>query len=179
MSRNDLAERLVAVVIPKAADVVDLTQGDDDRVKAQAPQSRKSVLPTPPPEVEAASPAPLSDLLNICSLSSPVPFSAIFTKGDFLACLPGRLKSGSKPLIRKIGEASYSEVFSIRASPEDTEVVVKIIPLLDGDAREEPASDDEAEEFPDCSDITEVMREIISTRHMGRVPGGGFIDFLG
>ncbi|KAF9569114.1 hypothetical protein CPC08DRAFT_813270 [Agrocybe pediades] len=64
---------------------------------------------------------------------------------------------------KKIGEASYSEVFGIG------DVVLKVIPLRDESKVPESLSE---EEGPPPSDATDVRKEIIVTRAMGEVHDG-------
>ncbi|KAF9534691.1 hypothetical protein CPB83DRAFT_842772 [Crepidotus variabilis] len=63
---------------------------------------------------------------------------------------------------RKIGEASYSEVFGIG------DVVLKVIPLRDETKTHQP----DLEDGPAPSDAHDVRKEIIVTRAMGDVYGG-------
>lgn len=144
----------------------------DDLVQKLA---RVSLLEAVPASTQSS---PTSELLACCRQRKPLPFETVFSCPDFIARLPGRVPSGSKPVVRKLGEASYSEVFAVAASPSDAEVVVKVIPLLRGSPRTSPVDNTEAE-LPDCSEIPEVVREIELTRHMAHAPGGGFTDFLG
>lgn len=68
---------------------------------------------------------------------------------------------------RKIGEASYSEVFGIG------DVVLKVIPLRD----EYAEGQHDEQEGPAPSDAKDVRKEIIVTRAMGEVYGG-FVKLL-
>jgi serine/threonine-protein kinase haspin len=69
---------------------------------------------------------------------------------------------------RKIGEASYSEVFGIG------DVVLKVIPIRD---ESEAGQSAEEEDGPAPSDAKDVRKEIIVTRAMGEVYGG-FVKLL-
>jgi hypothetical protein len=73
---------------------------------------------------------------------------------------------------RKIGEASYSEVFGIG------DVVLKVIPLRDEDADASQISlDGGVEDGPSPSDAKDVLKEMIVTRAMGEMCEG-FVDLL-
>ncbi|KAJ3505662.1 hypothetical protein NLJ89_g7304 [Agrocybe chaxingu] len=69
---------------------------------------------------------------------------------------------------RKIGEASYSEVFGIG------DVVLKVIPLRDQSLT---SADHKEQDGPAPSDAKDVRKEIIVTRAMGEVYGG-FVKLL-
>lgn len=105
-----------------------------------------------------------------------IPFESAFSHPRFLELLPGAAGSVS-PIVLKLGEASYSEVFSVAASEDSPKVVVKVIPLLgfSGTSSKPKAK----AELPDCSEVDDVVREVQITRRMSSVPGGGFVDFLG
>jgi hypothetical protein len=109
----------------------------------------------------------IKDLLPSCSSFSVHEFEGFFSSPLFLRAVFG---ASVAPSIRKLGEASYSEVFGVKVGKK--EVVVKIIPLLDDVHPAEIA-------VPDCSEILDVKREIIMTRRMAKVPRGGFVEFLG
>ncbi|KAL7420550.1 hypothetical protein Q5752_004501 [Cryptotrichosporon argae] len=108
---------------------------------------------------------PLFVLLEHTVDTAVHPLSSITT---FLAPLTGPV-----PSIRKLGEASYSEVFLL--SGPTAEVVVKVIPLLSAASVEAGARAD----VPDCSEVDDVVREIRITKRMTEVEGGGFVRFLG
>lgn len=140
VAANDLTARLAKVSL----------EDEEEKKKAKEQPSTAS---------------PLDDLLAVCTISERIPFDKFFVHTEFTPLL-----RGTDTTIRKYGEASYSEVFTVGA--EDTAVVVKVIPLL-GDNAEFDV------ELPDCSEIPDVVREIEMTRRMAGVPGGGFVDFLG
>lgn len=79
------------------------------------------------------------------------------------------------PAFRKIGEASYSEVFAL-TTREGREIVVKVIPLFD---HRTPASSARNESLPDTSYPGDVLRELDITSRMSEMPGGGFINYFG
>jgi len=78
-----------------------------------------------------------------------------------------RLHSGEQLKFRKIGEASYSEVFGIG------DVVLKVIPLRD----EANSSSNDESDGPAPSDAGDVRKEIVVTRAMGEVHDG-FVELL-
>ncbi|KAK4684541.1 serine/threonine-protein kinase haspin, partial [Tremellales sp. Uapishka_1] len=113
--------------------------------------------------------SPVDELLEVTTSSDPQPFASFLTSPALLSLLPG---SDSKT-VRKVGEASYSEVFSIANA--ETEMVIKIIPLL-----ADPIEAGEGEEdIPFCSEVKDVLREVEITKRMSNVPGGGFVKCLG
>ncbi|KAF7332260.1 Other/Haspin protein kinase [Mycena kentingensis (nom. inval.)] len=107
-------------------------------------------------------PTYLQPLLSECGQQALHEFSA------FIATFPfDPLVSGHRDVARgfkKIGEASYSEVYGI------ANVVLKIVPLHDDSKRRKPAAL-EAEE-PFASDVKDVLKEIIVTGAMGSVCDG-------
>ncbi|KAL1680761.1 hypothetical protein EV122DRAFT_275973 [Schizophyllum commune] len=104
--------------------------------------------------------------------SGPYEFSAFLNTFPFDPVVGG---TRGHAAFRKIGEASYSEVFGIG------DVVLKIIPLKDEEgraatgavgklkARRDSTSDGEDDEGPPPSDVKDVVKEIIVTRAMGQV----------
>lgn len=113
----------------------------------------------------------IRNLLNCSVNKSIIPFSGVFTTPEFAKLLP----SGVVPQVTKLGEASYSEVFTVGA--DDSAVVVKVVPLLSNAGT---SGNGKAKvELPDCSEIEDVVREIEITKRMSQVPGGGFVEFLG
>ena len=118
---------------------------------------------------------PTNELLSVCSSSDIVPFPHFLQSANLLNLIPASTNTtntNSKLTTQKIGEASYSEVYGI--SRDDTEVVIKVIPLLD-----DVLQIDDEDELPDCSSFEDVVREIVITRRMTGINGAGFVDFLG
>ncbi|KLT41186.1 hypothetical protein CC85DRAFT_248103 [Cutaneotrichosporon oleaginosum] len=113
----------------------------------------------------------LRRLLTCATSKTILPFSDAFTAPDFTELLP----SGVSPTVTKVGEASYSEVFSV--GDGDRAVVVKVVPLLGKTGSSSKGKT--VAEFPDCSAVPDVVREIEITRRMSQTPGGGFVEFLG
>ncbi|KAJ3574797.1 hypothetical protein NP233_g1521 [Leucocoprinus birnbaumii] len=72
---------------------------------------------------------------------------------------------------KKIGEASYSEVFGIG------DVVLKVIPLRDESRHGATSDAGEEDDGPAPTDAKDVRKEIIVTRAMGEVHGG-FVKLL-
>nr|XP_019000175.1 HASPIN protein kinase [Kwoniella mangroviensis CBS 8507]OCF63636.1 HASPIN protein kinase [Kwoniella mangroviensis CBS 8507] len=105
----------------------------------------------------------LDDLLSTCSSA---------TIGQFTNFLEG-CQLPEYGSIRKVGEASYSEVFGLVVA-EEVEFVLKVIPLLSSmrlDKTDGP--------MPDCTKMEDVKREIEVTKRMSQVPGGGFVQYIG
>jgi serine/threonine-protein kinase haspin len=113
-------------------------------------------LPNQPPH--------LIPLLDECGQEAPVEFSA------FIEAFPVHPVVWSSysghATFRKIGEASYSEVFGIG------DVVLKIIPI-----RNEEGLDEIDAETPAPSDAKDVLKEIVVTRAMGEMCNG-FVNLL-
>ena len=150
---NDLSQKLAQV---------DLTGAAQQLTAAAVPQS------LPPPTKE------FSRLVSACTSTEVIGLDDLFYSSDFRFLFPHRRGDHS---IRKIGEATYSEVFAVGVGGQ--EVVVKIIPLLDGRTFEWDAADHGGRDFPDRSDAKDVLRELEVTRRMSKLPGGGFIDYRG
>jgi hypothetical protein len=114
------------------------------------------------------------DLLDICSSNTTQPFEDFLSSATFLATTWPSSKSKSSTTIRKIGEASYSEVYGVKMGKE--EVVVKVVPLSYPTG---PAHNEDGGDMPECSSISDVRREIEITQRMSGLKGGGFVGFLG
>ena len=114
----------------------------------------------------------LGKLLEDSSSPDVHQFSAFLSSPTFLSLVSPNATSATT--IQKLGEASYSEVFGLTAGGGESDVVVKVIPLLQlgSDVRNEV-------ELPDCSVTEDVMREIEITQKMAGLPGHGFVDYLG
>ena len=105
----------------------------------------------------------LSGLLKKCGQTEVQDFDAFVSTFAFDG-IHG--KRAGKVAFRKLGEASYSEVFAVG------EVVLKVVPLLlDGEESSEDV------EVPCASPLAEVEREILVTKAMGDVHAG-FIKLL-
>lgn len=109
------------------------------------------------------------ELLAACTSQDVLPFADAFTSDPFLALFA--LGDGEARNIRKIGEATYSEVFGL--SLGSAEIVIKIVPLQ-SDALEEGQA-----VMPESSSREDVLREMDVTKRMSCVEGRGFVEFLG
>ncbi|BGP21844.1 other/Haspin protein kinase [Rhodotorula toruloides] len=100
----------------------------------------------------------------------------IFSFTSFISSPPSPpFSSAPFPLWRKIGEASFSEVFVTDAGRGE-DLVVKIIPVAPAD----PTMAKAEEELPYVSDWEAVMREIEVSRALGGEDGlDGFVKFKG
>ena len=127
---------------------------------------------TPSPQTVPHVPDYLRPLLEECSqgTSGIHEFSAFIESFQFDPVV--RSHGGQDLQFRKIGEASYSEVFGIG------DVVLKIVPIRDELAtsnRKHKSTEDV--EVPFSTDAKDVLKEIIVTRAMGQVCGG-FVELL-
>jgi serine/threonine-protein kinase haspin len=113
----------------------------------------------------SSQPEYLLPLLSECSQNCPHEFSAFIETFPFDPIVqPAEDDLDVK--FRKIGEASFSEVFGIG------DVVLKIIPLRD-EERKIPNDS----ETPAPSDANDVLKEVIVTRAMGEMCSG-FVKLL-
>ncbi|KAF9651097.1 hypothetical protein BDM02DRAFT_3139766 [Thelephora ganbajun] len=113
----------------------------------------------------------LLPLLQECNQDSPHEFSSFINSFPFdpiVQSYESELAPYSKAEFRKVGEASYSEVFGIGS------VVLKIVPLRDESGTKVDGHDAES---PPPSDARDVLQEIAATRSMGELCEG-FIKLL-
>ena len=108
--------------------------------------------------LESAQPEYLMPLLNECAQTSPYEFSAFIETFPFDPIVQSSAED-QDVRFRKIGEASYSEVFGIG------DVVLKVIPLR---FEAEPMQP-ETVEMPASSDAKDVLKEIIVTGEVGGI----------
>jgi serine/threonine-protein kinase haspin len=129
--------------------------------------SPSQALPSiPPPEY-------LLPLLNECGQTTPHEFSAFIETFPFdpiVQPVDDDLSSPNDVQFRKIGEASYSEVFGIG------NVVLKVIPLRDDTSASAPTPIADIE-TPFPSEAKDVLKEMIVTRAMGDLCDG-FVKLL-
>ncbi|KAG9317380.1 hypothetical protein JVU11DRAFT_1579 [Chiua virens] len=100
----------------------------------------------------------LIPLLTECAQTSPYEFSAFIETFPFDPVAQSSVDD-EDARFRKIGEASYSEVFGIG------DVVLKIIPIRSEDESMHPGT----AEIPAPSDANDVLKEIIVTREIGEI----------
>lgn len=137
-----------------------------------------------PSRIDSSIPAYLKPLLEECGQEDygPHDFSSFLESFPFDPILQeAREREGGDLFFRKIGEASYSEVFGIG------DVVLKVIPLRDESAaglgrrtlkaRGSIGHEDVEDEVPPPTDAQDVRKEIIVTRAMGEVHRG-FVKLL-
>lgn len=148
-------------------DIIDLTEELEDLIIAATP-SRPSRQVTP---ATTSSQGTLHALLSACSSNEIHAFNDFLSSSVLLGLLPSRAHA----TFTKIGEASYSEVFSIKRGKHD--LIIKVVPLLP--ACSMPSTSSEETEVPDCSSPEEVLREVEITQTMTRLEGGGFVEFKG
>ena len=125
-------------------------------------------------------PSYLRPLLEECHQENcgPIEFSSFIDTFPFDLVVQREDGEPVSATFRKIGEASYSEVFGIG------DVVLKVIPLRDESADDPStgkltmnANSGELEDGPAPSDAKDVRKEIIVTRAMGEVCDG-FVKLL-
>lgn len=109
-------------------------------------------------DLESAQPEYLVPLLNECAQTSPYEFSAFIETFPFDPIVQSSAED-EDVRFRKIGEASYSEVFGIG------DVVLKIIPIR----IEEESAHPETAEIPAPSDAKDVLKEIMVTKEVGDI----------
>lgn len=155
-------------------------------------------LPTPSPEAPPASAkiaddfanlslssslSPLDELLRACRQSAPISFDTFFSSPTLLPPAPAGSRGSTAPRFSKVGEATYSEVFSVQQGGRgkklsisnftDQTVVMKVVPLVVEGLDVSLHEDDDEEYEPEYSRPEDVAREI----NMGRLVGGldGFL----
>lgn len=131
-----------------------------------------------PAQSRQAFPALLKPLLSVTSAGSPARGAFDFT--DFVRSPPAPLCPSAAAEWRKVGEASYSEVFSAPGA-EGHELVVKIIPISPWAVGKAPKPSKTAEEVPFMSEWHSAEREVALSSLLGgdqdRVDG--FVKFKG
>ncbi|BGP29047.1 hypothetical protein JCM10296v2_000783 [Rhodotorula toruloides] len=150
-------------------------------LEAVAPKTRRrSVRPSALPPRRLPSPSTHPSPAAIIPLFPHLLHPTIFSFTSLISSPPSPpFSSAPFPLWRKIGEASYSEVFVMDAG-EGEDLVVKIIPVAPADATSAKASLQKGEELPYMSDWAAVMREIEVSRALGGEDGlKGFVNFKG
>jgi len=123
--------------------------------------------------VEQSIPEHLKPILEECHQEDcgPHDFSSFIETFPFDPILQSaRDQAGGELSFRKVGEASYSEVFGIG------DVVLKVIPLRD-ETRSTSSSIQGDDDIPPPSDVKDVTKEIVVTRAMGEVHHG-FVKLL-
>ncbi|KAJ7780955.1 other/Haspin protein kinase [Mycena metata] len=135
--------------------------------------SALNITPPPAPAPPPAAPAYLQPLLAECGqqASGLLEFSAFIRSFPFDPLVCGRGGSAGTGGFRKIGEASYSEVFGIG------DVVLKVIPLRDETQRRLRPNAAVESEAPFATDAKDVLKEVIVTHAMGQVCDG-FVKLL-
>jgi len=142
----------------------------------------------PTPIIREERPSPAFSSLPFPSILSPLLASTLSPDApkpyDFTSFVSSPLSPFSTPSTAetpwtKIGEASYSEVFSTFSTVRGEEIVVKIIPVASKDSN--MVNDDDEDEIetaegrgrkdqevtPDCSDWESVKREIEISKWLG------------
>ena len=151
-----------------------------DQLEFEVPSSPPATrLSSPPHRLTTARtlhpfPPTLLPLLSQSLNSSPLDFSLFVTHP------PAPFAPTAGSAWTKLGEASYSEVFT--SVGEDGEnLVIKIIPIAADQASSSGAGKGDDVELPFMSDAASVMREIEMSRMVGgdKFPVAGFVKFKG
>ncbi|BGP36925.1 hypothetical protein JCM10449v2_000827 [Rhodotorula kratochvilovae] len=152
---------------------------DEDSSSASS-SSEEDAVPPPPAATRPvarlrSSGAPASPLPSTLRALQPLLLSPTILSFSSFASSPPQ-PFAPAPTWRKIGEASYSEVFAA-ADVEGRDMVVKIIPVAPPTAASACAD----EELPFMSSVDAVAREIEVSRSLGDDEGGveGFVRFKG
>lgn len=184
-----------------------LEEFGDDSIIILEPETLESLstptrttvsLPTPSPEAPPAlaeiaddfanlslssSLSPLNQLLRACRQSAPISFDTFLSSPTLLPPAPAGSRGSTAPRFSKVGEATYSEVFSVQQGGRgkkssistftDQTVVMKVVPLVVEGLDVSLHEDDDEEYEPEYSRPEDVAREI----NMGRLVGGldGFL----
>lgn len=139
---------------------------------------------------------PLEALLNFCHQSKPTLFTSFLETHDFLPLghvvenpkkapsrTAGRRKAAVDEIcepsytITKLGEASYSEVYSVsRVDGPHEDVVLKVVPLISPSTGKVALKDADEEIFTSAAD--DVLRELEVTKLMSEMRVG-FVEFRG
>jgi serine/threonine-protein kinase haspin len=180
------AEEEAAIKSPRRASPVKssaLQRWDDDEelVRRMGGASLSSELSSPPPSSCPLAPSSpfagpsaklkepsstLSDLLRLCGQPRAADFSTLVSTLARPARGRGRPKTTADPRWRKVGEASYSEVFA------RGDKVVKIVPLRLASAAAAAAHAAEHDaEWPEESSVQDVGREIEIMRALHGIEG--------
>ncbi|KAK4054788.1 hypothetical protein OIV83_000712 [Microbotryomycetes sp. JL201] len=135
-------------------------------LEIQQPQLMDSILSTASSSDGSTLEPNLADLLELCASPCVIDFA------HFISSPPAPFSSSSPVRWRKIGEASYSEVF------EAQNTVVKIIPVA---TESSVAALDSETDLPYLSDGDLVRREIVVSALCGgpNARVGGFVGFKG
>ncbi|KAG8966549.1 hypothetical protein FRC05_002622 [Tulasnella sp. 425] len=128
-----------------------------------AKDGRSSQRSKPPPKEQKKRPISpsLKSLLETCDQLEVMDFETFIS--DFPRDqIPGQ--HAGQVSFRKLGEASYSEVFAIG------EVVIKVVPLLSVDKNSNPGPQTRPmPDMPSSSSASDVNQEIIITREIGEL----------
>lgn len=139
----------------------------------------------PSTSVPVLSPAEqLERLVSSCTSTNIHDFSAFITSPAVSSLLDPNTNtstgSSTTTGFRKVGEASYSEVFSM-GIVGGNKIVIKVIPLVGHEEQVHEDEDGKQGDVPDTSYPKDVLRELEITQRMGGGEGAtsGFVNFLG
>jgi hypothetical protein len=136
--------------------------------------------PTASPSASTSTLSPIQELDRLVAASTSTQvqdFSTFVSSQAVLSLLDptSDSSSSSSSALRKIGEASYSEVFSM-GIVGGNKIVIKVIPLVNHET-----GDVASEDIPDTSYPRDVLRELEITQRMGEGEGptSHFVKYLG
>jgi hypothetical protein len=117
------------------------------------------------------------NLVSACTSTEVHDFSTFISSPAVVSLLDPESKP-SGPSFVKIGEASYSEVYSMGIL-QGKKIVIKVIPLVDHD--NEVTGRQDGDDLPETSYAKDVLRELEITQRMGAGEGATrrFVKFLG
>lgn len=140
-------------------------------------------------------PSAVEPLLHACGQTQAYDFTS-FTQHTSLLSPHLSVEAQHALTWRKLGEATYSEIFvrvrsdlsKHRQLQDDSSMVVKVVPIHlpkssstgRGGVKRRPQDDGSSEEKPEETSISDALRELTVTRLMNEDdPGGSFISLLG
>lgn len=151
-----------------------------DRIKLSSPPSSPirptsqqiEILPTIPISSVIPSEDTSPTLESVCAIPSLHSFTDIHNIAASL-CHPSSSNDRPQVQISKAGEATYSEVYSIRTE-KGANLVMKVIPIT-----RNPVEIHEDGKSPWRSPAEDVAKEVEITKRMSGLEGGGFVTFHG
>lgn len=170
--------------LPSPAPTQQLHSDDDDDE-----EDNETTLKPLPPSTSSS----LSSLLLACNQTTPSSFTSFLSNPLFFPS-----SSSANRIITKVGEATYSEVFSLSSGEGQRDLVMKVVPLMmrgdeeelevamEGlglkDVKEVVVNEEEIDELdeeaePTWSDPKDVAKEVKLGRLVGELEG--FCDLIG
>jgi serine/threonine-protein kinase haspin len=154
-------------VLPVVASVADKVPVIIRDIAIDEPPVAKNELEASSSSRDSAAGPGLAQLLRLSSQTEALAFDSFVETFPFDDSLHHNLAQGAA--FKKVGEASYSEVFGIG------HVVLKIIPLII--SPNQKVEEDEDGNWPSLSLAEDVVKEVLVTKAIGSVHAG-FINLL-